>query len=634
MKKIWVLLFLMSQPAWATDYVVTRSTDVSEEGELRVVLQHACDNPGDDQVRFEETRLSDIRISLEAPLVIPADCQGRIDVEGSAEVDTLLDATTLDEGGNTPGDSCTLHIYSDRHTVKNFSFVKNSKGAGACLFGRENRIEANRFGRGQSGAEESNRYGIVISNIFAQDSPAIDGRGNLILLNQIGPSDEDGIWGHADQATIQENEIENSQGRGIVLYGHNHRIDRNQVHGNSGHGLRLEGNQIEVIGNQIEGNSGHGIWIRSEGSRIVGNQIVRNGNCIRSSSTKSCKNDKERSGAGILIADQSFGITVGGESVSEQGNIIQYNQAGGVLILGDETSEHHTITHNILSRNYGKNGSSLDLDDDGLTLNDWEDADEGPNHLLNFLTHFQAFPLVPSSSGADRYWGWGIDQVGERVELYAAAEEDISRRVTHGGGDSFLADLAVQDWSFEVSPGALTTGQWTSSLTFNTEGDTSEFSINLPVNQDDDLDGIINLFETGDGVTPLIGSGPRDTDSDDDSLPDPVEDKNRNGDQELTEGETAADNPDSDGDLLGDFSEVHGDGVYDLSRDTDPLNPDTDGDGLLDGEEDANGDGIWDAYLGESSPRLVDSDADGIADGLDSCPSIFNPGQETWYCEL
>ena len=72
--------------------------------------------------------------------------------------------------------------------------------------------------------------------------------------------------------------------------------------------------------------------------------------------------------------------------------------------------------------------------------------------------------------------------------------------------------------------------------------------------------------------------------------------------------------------------------VYDKGRDTDPFKPDTDGDGLVDGDEDKNGNGIWDGYLKETSPLLVDSDGDGFGDVVDSCPSIANPGQDPWYC--
>jgi outer membrane protein OmpA-like peptidoglycan-associated protein len=104
-------------------------------------------------------------------------------------------------------------------------------------------------------------------------------------------------------------------------------------------------------------------------------------------------------------------------------------------------------------------------------------------------------------------------------------------------------------------------------------------------------------------------------------------------------------NPDTDGDGLKDGEEVHtyhtnplkkdtdDDGLTDkeeiVTYKTDPLNPDTDGDGLKDGEEvlkyhtdplkkDTDGDGLSDGdevLKYHTDPLLVDTDGDGLSDG-------------------
>ena len=99
---------------------------------------------------------------------------------------------------------------------------------------------------------------------------------------------------------------------------------------------------------------------------------------------------------------------------------------------------------------------------------------------------------------------------------------------------------------------------------------------------------------------------PNDEDSDDDGLSDGIEDANQNG--IVDPGETSPINEDSDGDGIDDGTEVAlGNG--------DPTNPDADDDGLLDGEEDINQNGAVDD--GETDPNNPDTDGDGCDDGLE-----------------
>ena len=107
-------------------------------------------------------------------------------------------------------------------------------------------------------------------------------------------------------------------------------------------------------------------------------------------------------------------------------------------------------------------------------------------------------------------------------------------------------------------------------------------------------------------VTVQVGGG-APVDSDDDGLPDAVE---------ATLGTDPLD-PDSDGDGLEDGEEVGKDDphAYDPLSDTNPLDADTDDDGLKDGTE-AKGDGPLTPF-GPTSPLQADSDGDGLPDGLE-----------------
>jgi len=100
-------------------------------------------------------------------------------------------------------------------------------------------------------------------------------------------------------------------------------------------------------------------------------------------------------------------------------------------------------------------------------------------------------------------------------------------------------------------------------------------------------------------------AGDEQPDSDGDGILDWDEDRNRNG--VVDPGETDPNSADSDADGLDDGAE--------LSYGTDPLLPDSDEDGLLDGAEDANGDGQ--RGLGETDALNADTDGDGISDGAE-----------------
>lgn len=183
-------------------------------------------------------------------------------------------------------------------------------------------------------------------------------------------------------------------------------------------------------------------------------------------------------------------------------------------------------------------------------------------------------------------------------------------------------------------------------------------------------ENIIGLYD----LDPVSKSNPAIKDSDQDSLEDGEEDKNLNGRKdeeecdpiqkdsdhdELDDGdeillETDPANPDTDGDGAKDGFEVHharsnpkvcdtdGDGLGDglelgvihpkttLSecrglqevgtnfqkiRNLDPTDPDSDQDGLTDGEEDLNQNGWLD--FNETDPTASDSDEDGLEDGFE-----------------
>jgi uncharacterized repeat protein (TIGR01451 family) len=152
-------------------------------------------------------------------------------------------------------------------------------------------------------------------------------------------------------------------------------------------------------------------------------------------------------------------------------------------------------------------------------------------------------------------------------------------------------------------------------------------------NPDSDGDGLSDAFEVA------IGTDPNDADSDDDGLLDGQE--ANPADDTDGDGLINALDPDSDNDGLFDGTEA-GKGCSDPATDpkaescvpdgdmgatkTSPVNWDTDGGGVSDGSEDANGNGVIDA--GETDPTQghgsddlggpnTDSDGDGLSDAFE-----------------
>lgn len=119
---------------------------------------------------------------------------------------------------------------------------------------------------------------------------------------------------------------------------------------------------------------------------------------------------------------------------------------------------------------------------------------------------------------------------------------------------------------------------------------------------DTDGDGMPDWWETANGLNP---NSPADatTDPDNDGLTNL---------QEFTAG-TDPNNPDTDGDGVKDGDEVNRK-VAGVAAPTDPLNADTDGDGLPDGAETGTGTFV-DATNTGSDPLKADTDGDGANDG-------------------
>ena len=184
------------------------------------------------------------------------------------------------------------------------------------------------------------------------------------------------------------------------------------------------GGHQEGAGNVIAANGGDGIDINGDDNQIFGNAIGTNMNGDLGLGN---------SGNGIQIA-AGDGNKIG-DAFGASMNTIAYNVQDGVLIEG--TAAENTVIRNLIFANGTRDDDlGIDLAADGVTDNDIEDADAGPNDLLNY-------PLVTSADAAAGTVAWtlqGLPSTSYRLEFYASPVCNASET---GEGQWYLGALNI-----------------------------------------------------------------------------------------------------------------------------------------------------------------------------------------------
>ncbi len=284
--------------------------------------------------------------------------------------------------------------------------------------------------------------GVVIRHLamYADDKSAIlmkDGSltitGNLIGVNAIGANSgaivtgieiEDGI------TVIDGNYIATHEDQGILVDGGTSTTIRNNHITNNGIGACQPGVALnDGVGvvlqhNLIENSGGYGI----DGSNIS-SPVTIDQNTITSSGS---------SGGGCLA-----GIVLGDDAAAITGNVVFSNAGAGIVLINNSNG-------NLISQNsFYANGTlvdalGIDLDDDGVTLNDNGDGDNGPNGLLNF-------PIIESAyinAGNLNIKGWA--RPGSIMEIFLTdvqegtatqGDNELGMSTDYGEGQTFLATV-------------------------------------------------------------------------------------------------------------------------------------------------------------------------------------------------
>jgi hypothetical protein len=363
-------------------------------------------------------------------------------------------------------------------------------------------------------ASDTTIKGLAINN-FARNGVLVDGagatgnkiEGNFVGTNapgtQAAPNAEDGVRisgapGNTVGGTepAQSNVVSGNGGDGVEIVGGGARgnsVERNFVGtdasgtrdlGNSLAGVRVEGapdnaiggaSNVLDLGNLIAGNDSDGVALSGAGAtgNLLAENVIGNG-------------PLGNSAHGVRIEGGASNNIVGSVNATfSLANIIIGNGGDGVFVGGGTGNR-------ILTNTFGDNaGLGIDLSggaesDLGVTANDDDDPDAGPNGLQNFpvLTSVVYDPRT----GRTVYTGTLNSTPNQTftIQFWGLVNADPS---DHGEGNPFLGELTVTtddqgEASFSESgppPEEFTAATATNTAT----GDTSEFSENVPLTRTD-----------------------------------------------------------------------------------------------------------------------------------------------------
>jgi hypothetical protein len=219
-----------------------------------------------------------------------------------------------------------------------------------------------------------------------------------------------------------------------------------------------DGTGILIETNLIENSGGFGVDAENISSAITIDQ-----NTITTS--------------GFMGGDCLAGIILGDDDAAITGNIIHSNGGSGLEIV-------NTSTGNLISQNsFYANGTAgpalgIDLGQDGVTLNENGDADNGPNGLMNF-------PIISAAyASGSRLIVEGWARPGATIELFltdinegsaSAGDNQMGMTADYGEGQIYLATV-VEGSGSDTRSG---TSSYT-DLDGNTDN-TNRFKFSIPL---------------------------------------------------------------------------------------------------------------------------------------------------------
>lgn len=247
-----------------------RNENNGGQGSLRLLLEEACETPGDDKIEFNlhfNAGTNGATIRVQSPLLIPMNCLGRIEIAGLANGKIRI------LGNGAEQNFCALQVQSNNNLFHHLYFAEAGKGL--CIQGSGNQISDNFIGVIPGSQFAGNGVGIqltgsqnqIFNNVIAKNSNAgihiSGGNENTIQANFIGTSSSNTQqnWGNLG-AGIYLTEGADSNFIGGVVNAQKNYIKFNNT------GIAITGNESfnnGIRGNNISHNTGLGIDLGADG---------------------------------------------------------------------------------------------------------------------------------------------------------------------------------------------------------------------------------------------------------------------------------------------------------------------------------------------------------------------------------
>ena len=323
-----------------------------------------------------------------------------------------------------------------------------------------NKVQGNFIGTDVTGTSPlRNIIGIWVTEGAADNliGGTEDGARNIVSGNlyNVGLGGGSGATGN----TVQGNYIGTDRSGSVAL-------------ANSGAGVFIYDNGSDNLvggtepgaGNLISGNTFGGVFMISPG--VIGNIVQGNFIGTDASGTKPLGNLAD----GVIISYGAANNLIGGTE-PEAGNTVAFNGSTGIALSIDAGSGNSLLSNLAFSNE----GLGIDLGDDGVTPNDPQDPDTGPNDLQNY-------PVITgvTPKGTSVMIHGTLDSTPNttfRLEFFSNATCDPSG---FGEGQVFLGFAMITTnpagfASFNV-PVSLPQGAFVTATATNPAGSSSEFS--------------------------------------------------------------------------------------------------------------------------------------------------------------